>query len=165
MCSFVWLYCVNPQSVHTRICFRHSSFCKLYIQHTYLKRWPIKEKKVFSFSMCNYSHMILKKENINSSSIIFSIQVSIPGFITVCGLPAVWWWGGPCRWRYYRHWESVRVSILTVLSPVSQEAGRQGRASTTHCFARECVSVMLVILFRSEASYPDVLESSVELQG
>lgn len=57
------------------------------------------------------------------------------------------------------------MSILTVLSPVSQEAGRQGRASTTHRFARECVSVMLVILFRSEASYPGVLESSVELQG
>ena len=48
---------------------------------------------------------------------------------------------------------------------MGQEAGRQGRAASTHRFARECVSVMLVILFRSEASYPDVLDSSVELQG
>lgn len=56
------------------------------------------------------------------------------------------------------------MSILTVLSPVGQEAGR-GRASSTHRVACECVSVMLVVLFRSEASYPDVLDSSVKLQG
>lgn len=114
--------------------------------------------------MCDYSNMILKKENINSGSILSSFQVSVPGIITVCRLPVVRWWGGPCRWRYYRHWESVRVSILTVLSPIGQEAGRQGRAASTHRFAWECVIVMLVI-FRSEASYPDVLDSSVELQG
>lgn len=42
---------------------------------------------------------------------------------------------------------------------------RQGRASSTHRVACECVSVMLVVLFRSEASYPGVLDSSVKLQG
>ena len=115
--------------------------------------------------MCNYSNMILKKENINSGSILSSFQVSIPGIITVCRLPVVRWWGGPCRWRYYRHWESVRVSILSDRAQPHGSGSRQGRAASTHRFAREYVSVMLVILFRSEASYPDVLDSSVELQG